>query len=70
MLLKLLRERSEVRAADLARDIGMEKADFKIKVRSPRGSVSPRVSRWGIGYRCAARQFSVGWETPGARRSR
>ncbi len=69
-VLKVLRERPEVRAADLARDMGMEKTDFKVKVRKLKGlGLTESLT---VGYRLSPRGKAVlsRWETPGAGRSR
>jgi hypothetical protein len=56
-LLKLLRERPEERAANLARDVGMDKADFKAKVRKLKGlGLTESLT---VGYRLSPRGEAV-----------
>ena len=65
-VLQLLRDQPEERAADLARDVGMDKADFKVKVRKLKGL--GLTESLAVGYRLSPRGEAVlgRWETAGA----
>ena len=56
-IMTLLHKRSEVRAADLAQDAGMDRAGFKINVRKLKGlGLTESLS---IGYRLSPRGEAV-----------
>jgi hypothetical protein len=56
-VLKLLRERPEERAADLASNVGMDKTDFKAKVRKLKGL--GLTESLAVGYRLSPRGEAV-----------